>query len=368
MEAFFLAALQMSSGIGSVQLARLVSFFGTAERAWQADAGNICNGGCLNQHVAEVLCSFIRKNRDLPKQLQETCGKAGISICTITENQYPVLLKQIFNPPQVLFYRGQLQSELCRIAVVGSRHFSAYGQSVAENLSGELASCGVTVVSGAARGIDTAAHRGALREGRTVAVLGCGVDIAYPAENRGLLAQIAEQGVVLSEYPPGTRPMPGFFPARNRIISGLAKGTLVVEAAEKSGSLITAELALSEGRDVFAVPGSIYSDTSKGCHHLIQQGAKLVTMAEDILEEYGWVPGKEESPCKSGQHVLSPEETAVYQVLSFEKPLSIDEIIYKLQGSNTANIAFILLQMELKGIVREDVSHAYVRTVKEGIL
>ena len=215
-----------------------------------------------------------------------------------------------------------------------------------------------------------AAHRGALRAGaKTVALLGCGVDVVYPRENARLLEEIAESGVVLSEYPPGTSPVAAFFPQRNRIISGLSHGTVVVEAAERSGSLITAELALSEGRDVFAVPGSIFSDTSKGCHRLIQQGAKLVAAAEDVLDEYPWA--KREAPRKkrgvsptseAAPESLSEEERAVYALLSKEEPLSVDDIVYRLHGRGDAsNVAFLLLQMQLKGIILEDGNHAYTR-------
>ena len=210
-------------------------------------------------------------------------------------------------------------------------------------------------MSGAARGIDTASHLGALQKGRTVAVLGCGVDVAYPPDNADLLETIAEGGAVVSEYAPGTPPLPVFFPARNRIISGLASGTIVVEAAEKSGSLITAEFALNEGRDVFAVPGSIYSAASRGCHRLIQQGAKLVTGSADILEEYGAAAGRKNTKCRTLQDLpeMSAEEAAIYQVLSWDRPLSMDEVIYKLHG-NASNTAFLLLQMELRGLVTEN--------------
>lgn len=293
-----------------------------------------------------------------------------IVLCIPEDPEYPALLGQIFRPPAVLFYRGRLQPAAHRLAVVGSRRLSAYGRSAAEALALALAKRGVTVVSGAARGIDSAAHRGALQAGRTVAVLGCGVDVVYPPENRKLLDAIAEQGAVLSEYAPGTRPSPAFFPARNRIISGLSLGTIVVEAAERSGSLITAEMALSEGRDVFAVPGSIYSATSQGCHRLIQQGAKLVTKAQDVLDEYAWAAdehkaGRDASAPAPG---LSPEEQAIYALLSYDVPQPVDAIICRLHGRDASNVAFLLLQMELRGLIAADENRAYRRVVKEGTL
>jgi len=210
----------------------------------------------------------------------------------------------------------------------------------------------------AARGIDSAAHRGAQRSGRTAAVLGCGVDISYPPENRRLLAQIIDAGgVVLSEYAPGTQPLPAFFPARNRIISGLSEGVLVVEAARRSGSLITAEMALSEGRDVYAVPGSIYSPQSGGCHNLIRAGARLVESPHEILEDMNIVP----LPKRSAKERLTPEEARIYKVLSCDHSLTMDEIMDSLPDTVAANIPLLLLQMQLKGIITENEMHAYRR-------
>ncbi|MFA6849070.1 MAG: DNA-processing protein DprA [Selenomonadaceae bacterium] len=362
LDKIFLAVLQMVGGLGGIQLAKLISYFGSAKAVWEASDEDVYLSKCVDYPVAERLCCSRKKQE--PEQLAEEWRKKNIKLCSIEDEMYPALLKQIFNPPMLLFYRGILYQDAQNIAIVGARKFSPYGRSVAEALGAELAANGVTVISGAARGIDTAAHTGALRTGKTVAVLGCGIDVVYPSENRKLLEDIAKKGAVTSEYGPGTRRVAGFFAARNRIISGIASGTVVIEAAEKSGSLITAEMALSEGRDVFAVPGSIYSEQSKGCHKSIQQGAKLVCKAADVLEEYRW---QEKKTVEISKKELSSEEIAVYEVLSFEKPLPIDEIICKLRCTTT-NIAFILLQMELRGIVREDASHCYVRVVKEGIL
>ncbi len=185
--------------------------------------------------------------------------------------------------------------------------------------------------------------------------------LSYPPENRQLLANIAASGgAIISEYGPGIKPLPAFFPARNRIISGLSRGTLVVEAAKHSGSLITAEMAINEGRDVFAIPGSIYAKSSQGCNHLIQQGAKLVQQPADIIEEY-LLPAENNKEKTVPQVALSLEERALYQVLSYDHPLSIDEIMLSLADADVANIAFLLLQMELKGVVIENEMHAYRR-------
>ncbi|MBO6292955.1 MAG: DNA-protecting protein DprA, partial [Selenomonas sp.] len=224
---------------------------------------------------------------------------------------------------------------------------------------------GLTVVSGGARGIDTASHRGALQVpgGRTVAVFGCGVDVIYPPENRRLFATIVERGgALISEYVPGTQPLPAFFPSRNRIIAGLSKGTVVVEAARRSGSLITAELALSEGREVFAVPGSIFSSTSEGCHHLLKEGAAMASSVEDVLEGLGFMAEEKKS---RQEPKLTPEQRRVYQVLSFEHPLTIDEIIECLPDEEVSSLSFVLLQMEMEGLVVENELHAYRRAERE---
>ena len=367
-EAFYVAALLSASGLSPAVARRLIARLGSAAAAWRASGEELAP--VLSDAPRQALLTLRQKTPELPEKIAAACEVKGIAVCTMEDETYPALLREIFQPPLVLFYRGTLLPEASRLAMVGARRASTYGKHVAEEMASILAQHGVTVVSGAARGIDTASHRGALTAGRTVAVLGCGLDVVYPPENGRLLAEIAERGAVISEYPPGTRPLAAFFPARNRIISGLSRGTIVVEAAERSGSLITAELALSEGRDVFAVPGSIYSDTSRGCHRLIQQGAKLVTDAVDVLVEYD--PGQPLSADgKTGdappQGNLSPEEKAVYDVLALDAALTLDEIIYRLHGRpDVSNVAFLLLQMELAGWVEADENRAYSRTVKEG--
>ncbi len=363
------AALLSASGVGIPGVERLTLHAGGAREAWNADAETLRR--CLGEAAAAALLSLRAEKPALPETIAEASEKRGIRILIREDDEYPAVLREIARPPLALFVRGNPIPDAERIAVVGSRHASPYGKRAAEEIAMDLAGQGVTVVSGAARGVDSAAHKGALRTGRTVAVLGCGADVAYPKENARLLDEIAASGAVVSEYPPGTNPFPAFFPQRNRIISGLSRGTTVVEAAERSGSLITAEFALSEGRDVFAVPGSIYSDTSRGCHRLIQQGAKLVTAAEDILEEYPWAKGaapKEKQTQLFGDEPpagLSEEEQKVYALLSGE-PLTVDDIIYRMHGGgDVSNVAFLLLQMVLKGFVEEDENHAYSRAVRE---
>lgn len=358
---FYLAALSTCPGLGSRRLGALLEKQPDAEVLWHMPAQEMYHLVKMPSGLLATLTSLRQAQPDLPKRLAEACQRRQVHICTLQDESYPYLLKEIFSPPAVLYYRGTLMPKAMRIAMVGSRRFSPYGEALALEFGEQLAAAGLTVVSGAARGIDTRSHRGALKTGRTVAVLGCGIDVIYPPENRRLLDEIAEQGAVISEYGPGVQPLPAFFPARNRIISGLSAGTLVVEAAARSGSLITAEMALNEGREVYALPGSVFSKTSEGCHHLIQQGAKLVTKPGEILRDFGIV--QEMLPKKKLK--MTPEERKVYQVLSFEHPLSADEILLSLPDGEMPNLSFTLLQMELKGLIIENELHAYRRAERE---
>ena len=353
-----MAALLQCRHIGSVRMRRLYAAVSSAKEIWSLSFGDLKATGALSPTLAEELIQHIEGHPDLPEQIEEDCTRQRIAVCTINDDLYPIVLQEIFDPPLVLYYRGTLIPDARRIGIVGARKFTAYGEAAAMEFAERLARSGVTITSGAARGIDTRAHRGALRGGRTVAVLGCGVDIAYPPENRRLLSQIVESGgAVLSEYAPGTQPLPAFFPARNRIISGLSEGTLVVEAAKRSGSLITAEMALSEGRDVYAVPGSIYSPQSGGCHNLIRAGARLVESPQEILEEMHLA----EPPRRPVREQMTPEEARIFQVLSFEHALTMDEIMDSLPDTITTSIPLLLLQMQLKGLITENEMHAYRR-------
>jgi len=368
MEKYYFAALRMVPGIGNVRLVKLVNHFGSARQAWMAERGDLFLCPHLDSQAKEQLLAA-RSKVDVHKLAAEW-EKSGIKICTFQDNEdlveYPLLLKNIFNPPAVLFYRGELPDTDRLIAVVGSRRCSSYGRTVAEKLGSELAQAGFWVVSGGARGIDTAAHSGAMSAGKTLAVLGCGVDLVYPPENKKLFAQILECGCgIISEYPPGTAAYPAHFPSRNRIISGIARGVVVVEAPQRSGALITAEWALEQGRDVFAVPGSIFSSASRGCHQLIKQGAKLVESGEDVLEEYGFAFQKAASPIKTNAEPMSDLEKAVLETLSFEIRRNIEDIIAE-TGLPPAQVAFGLLKLQLRGIVVEDESQCYLRCSREG--
>jgi len=291
-------------------------------------------------------------------------------IC-IGDDDYPANLVEIPDPPAVLFSSGALlPRDLVSVAVVGSRYASPAGILFAEKLSSDLALCGLTVVSGLALGIDSAAHRGALKaQGRTLAVLGCGLDVNYPSINADLRQEIARNGVLLTEFLTGAPPSSGNFPARNRIISGLSLGVVVVEAAEKSGSLITARFALEQGREVFAVPGMAQSMRSKGAHRLIKQGAKLVESAEDILEEIrshirpaqsspsspspdgGSSPGQRGIDPRSTEKPAGPAETILLRILD-KIPKHIDEIAYE-ANMPVQRTAALLLELELRGLVSQ---------------
>ncbi|MPL63286.1 hypothetical protein SDC9_08908 [bioreactor metagenome] len=360
MERYYLAALHMVDGIGSISLQKLVGFFGSAKAVWMADRQQILSCRLLNDAICNNLLNH-REKIDV-HEIAEQWDKKGIQVCTVDDGDYPSLLRNIFNPPAVIYYRGTLPNTSDIIAIVGARRATTYGKNTAQMLARELAAHDFWVVSGGARGIDTAAHEGALEKGKTIAVMGCGIDIVYPPENKKLFSAIAESGVILSEYPPGTLSRAAFFPARNRIISGLSRGTIVVEAAQKSGALITADFALEQGRDVFAVPGSVFSELSRGTHQLLKQGAKLVDCANDILEEYHVAT----TSLHTQKEELSHDEEAIYSILSYEDPLGIEEIVMRI-NLTPSTVTYILLQLELRGLVAGQSGQRYVRAAREGI-
>lgn len=289
------------------------------------------------------------------RQLQEK----EIGVITLLSNKYPESLRHIASPPAFLFYRGNLRVLQGKtIGIVGTRKATVYGKNSCEKIVDGLVRAGVTTVSGLALGIDTYCHKRTMeKNGKTVAVLGSGIDITYPQENRKYWETIPENGLILSEYPPGTTPAPYNFPQRNRIIAGISKGVVVIESRVKGGSLITAKLALDEGRDVFALPGDIFSPVSEGCNVLIKNSeAKLITSAEDILVEYGWRGEKEESL----ELQLSPVERQIFYHLRGE--MNLDELIL-VTGINAGNLLATLMGLELKGVVSSVPGGRYRRKV-----
>lgn len=345
-------ALRLTPGIGNVACKNLLETFGSPERILSAHKEQLAEiEGISTKNIAALQGS--RANPEIESELEKLSG-TDIAVITYNDEEYPQSLKNIYDPPPFLYVRGKLKREDCNaIAIVGSRRASDYGLRAANDISRELAEAGLTIVSGMAAGIDSAAHRGALAaKGRTIAILGCGADVCYPAENRRLYEQIAQTGAIVSEYAPGTEPDSYHFPARNRIISGLARAILVVEAGPKSGSLITARLALEQGRDVFAVPGSIYSYKTKGANQLIRSGAALVESGRDIVETLGMSTAStpERLPALDPEE-LAPEPRRVYDQLKAE-PVHIDRLICETSLSSS-RVSAALLELELSGFIRQ---------------
>jgi len=347
----FWLALRGIESVGNITFRRLLDRFDTPSRVLSASFDALTSTPGVPRHVAQAI---VESRGSSLKRADEICrllDRLPADIVTITDSGYPPLLREIVDPSPFLFVRGTIPAPLAAVAVVGSRRATRSGMEMATRLSADLSRAGLVIVSGFARGIDTAAHRGALEGGgKTIAVLGCGVDIVYPPENRKLLEMIVSEGCVISEYFPGTPPHAGHFPRRNRIISGISRGVVVVEAAQRSGTLITAQYALEQGRDVFAVPGSVTSGMNGGCHWLIKQGAKLVENAQDVLEEID--PSRSSSPSPSVPPPtprLSSGEQIVFDLLS-DEPRSIDDLAVS-SGLTPGELSSILLRLELAGVI-----------------
>src|SRR5437879_8412871 len=351
----------MAAGIGPVRFQRLLEVCGSARGAWEATDLELAAAG-VERRTAESL----RRLRQLtaPDAVGRRLAQLGIRAITLLDDGYPTNLRDVADPPPVLFVRGRLAARDARaVALVGTRRATSYGQAVADRLARELAAAGVTVVSGLARGVDTAAHRAVAQGGcRTIAVLGNGLDQVYPPENAGLARQIVENdaGAVVSEFAPGVRPDAVNFPRRNRLISGLSLGTVIVEAGEHSGALITADFALEQGRDVLAVPGSIFGPMSAGTNQLLRQGATPVTCVQDILAVLG-VAADTPAPADLARHVpeLGPNEATVWHALS-QEPRHIDELVRGL-AMPAGQLTATLTMLELSGLARQAGPMLYTR-------
>jgi DNA processing protein len=347
-------------GIGPARFQKLLDFFGDAATAWRAGQDDLLAAG-LDARTAESLLAQ-RKARPDPLRELDLLARHGITALPLPDPAYPMLLREIYLPPSLLYVRGALTpADEWAIAIVGTRKATSYGLQATNKLAGDLAQQKITIISGLARGIDTVGHQAALTaNGRTLAVMGCGLDIVYPPENAKLAARITEQGALISDFPLGTRPEASNFPARNRIISGLARGVLVIEAPEKSGALITARFALEQNRDVFALPGSILNKASDGTNKLIQEGAKLVLRAEDILEELQMQQAPQQQAMR--EHLpASDTEGAILAVLAAApEPLHSDEIC-RATGLPAAEVSSTLLMMHLKGMILDLGSMRYAR-------
>lgn len=342
-----------SININSNTIEKLEEYFGDLYLLWEASADVINKISFLSKNAKAILVKY--KDRHYYEDYRSRVEKSEAKIITIFDTDYPKHLRNIYNPPKVIYIKGSLEvKDEISIAIVGSRKATTYGKWVAEKFAKELAGLGITIISGLARGIDTKAHEGALMtEGRTIAVLGNGIDSIYPKANKILSEKIQNNGAVITEYPLGVQPLPYNFPMRNRIISGLSLGVLVVEASENSGSLITAQIALEQGREVFAIPGNINSIYSRGTNLLIKDGAKLVTDIDDIIEEITLL--KDRVKAKRVKEIsclnLGKDEIKIVECIK-EYPKHCDEISYK-TGFNIKKVNSILTILELKGIVKQ---------------
>ncbi len=347
------AALQIALNLDSAGLLHLFRHFPAGEAVFKASAGEIKRVPHLTPQSYERLVQG--RAAAAPGRIAKDLQAKGIQVTLLGERLYPHALAQIADPPVILYTKGRLpERKMPLIAVVGSRRATPYGQAVAYQLSRHLAQLGWGIISGMARGIDTAAHQGALAaEGYTLAVFGCGINICYPRENSKLKRNIEEKGCILSEFPPHAAPLARNFPIRNRIISGLTMGTVVVEAGERSGALITAYKALEQDREVFAVPGPLTNDYSRGTNKLIKKGAKLVEGAADIIEEFpylNWVQPPQTHQKKCSEPTITLEESCVLQKLSLE-PVHVDQLA-EMTGLSVSVVGGILTLLEFRGLAR----------------
>ena len=365
-----LILLNLVPDIGSLRTKRLLDAFGTLRELFTVSEAQLQQVEGIGPVLAARLVEGRRNTALLDEELR-LAKQAGCAIVTLFDADYPEPLKQIHDPPLVLYMKGRwTETDQTAIGIVGSRRASVYGQQTAERFAAELASRGATIVSGLARGIDAAAHRGALKvRGRTVAVLGNGLTSIYPPEHEPLAEEIAEHGAVVSEYPMRMEPLAQNFPRRNRLISGFSLGVVIVEAANRSGALITADCALEQGREVFAVPGKVDSLTSQGTNQLLKQGARLVTSVEDILEELRLEPvgPAQETPATSPsaqRHIVSgitDAERTILEQLDGREPCDVDTVAAK-AGVAASSCAATLLGLELKRLVKQSPGKRFVRS------
>lgn len=352
-----------AEGFGNKSIAALVKFCGSAKAAWSADIDDLHSAG-IHSNYLEAFVTFRGKHPSAPEKLVKYCERHKINLCGFFDEDYPPILKEIDTPPMFFYYRGKLEPLAQRVGIVGTRENTLYGQSVAIELGEQFAAAGLTVVSGAARGIDSFAHRGALKTGRTVAVLGCGIEARDSFAKKKLLEQIVEKdGVVLSEFPPQYPPNQGTFRTRNRIIAGLSRGVIIVEAGKKSGALITGNYAVDNNRDVFVIPGQIYAEKSEGCNKLIHDGATLIRGARDVLEDWNIVEPepieekdspKKFEPKQSKAIQLDGAAAKVFEVIPRDKFITDDEILMQVDDVMPHELPGILLELDMKGCIEEN--------------
>jgi len=361
-ERHYWVGFSLIDGFGPVRFRQLESYFGSLQEAWTAAPAALEAAGIDRRALGKF--REIRPSLDLTAEMARL-DKLGISILTWNDDEYPGPLKELRKldqAPPVLYLRGTLfERDDLAVAIVGTRNASAYGRQVAHQLAGELAANGLTIVSGLAHGIDTQAHRAALETGgRTIAVLPCGLDTIYPAENRHLVADILRSGLILSPFPLKTAPIGRFFPYRNSVISGLSLGVIVIEAAEKSGSTLTAGIAMEQGREVFAVPGNITAKGSSGTNSLIRDGAHPVLSAQDVLDVLDIQRVSHYKQARTELPPVSGPEQALLDALGTE-PVHIDELARQLDMP-VSQMSGTLTLLQLKGLVREVGPMTYCRS------
>lgn len=355
----FWVAFSRIPSIGRARFQLLLRHFGSLEEAWHASSAALKEAGLDSRSAGAVTLAVAKVD---PGAEQERLERLGVEVLTWEDTDYPRLLKEIYDLPPVLYVKGKLLPQDERsVAVVGTRRATAYGREAATYLASGLARSGVTIVSGLARGIDAVAHGAALETGgRTIAVLGNGLDMMYPPEHAALAAEISESGALVSEHPLGTRPEAKNFPRRNRILSGMTLGTLVIEAPETSGAIWTVRHALEQDREVFCVPGSIFSSSSRGTNLLIQEGAKLVMDYKDVLEELNLAGAGEQLPLPALFAPADDTEAALLKTITYD-PVHIDEVGRRC-GLPMATVSSTLTLMELRGLVKQVGGMNYVRT------
>jgi DNA processing protein len=357
-ETKYWVAFNRIGGIGRVRYQAMLAHFGSLSRAWVATRSELTAAG-LDQHAVRLISD--RRDAIDPAAEMETLLGEGITPLTWEDQGYPARLKEIGDPPPVLYIRGNLAaSDDLAVAVVGTRRPTPYGRQVAEEMAQQLAANRLTIVSGLARGVDAIAHRAALQTGgRTIAVMACGLDMVYPPEHARLSREVSESGVLISEQPLGTQPRGDYFPRRNRILSGLSLGVLVIEADHKSGAMITAREALDNNREVFAIPGSVFSPQSRGTNAAIQRGeAKLVLTVEDILEELNLTSAPQQIEM---QELVPPTDTEAQVLRHLSREAAHINDVCRISGLPAATVSSLLAMMELKGIVKQTAPAAYVR-------
>ncbi|MBQ9518375.1 MAG: DNA-processing protein DprA [Firmicutes bacterium] len=344
--------------ISAANRRRLLEHFGGAKAVWDASSADVSRVAGIN---SDTMYKIMRtKTGDTIEKLLKGCEKAGARFVTYKDEEYPDILREIYDWPIGYYIIGEMPDTLYNTAIVGSRTCTEYGRETAYQISKQLAQNGVNIISGMAEGIDGCAHRGALDGGgKTVAVMGTGIDICYPSVHTALRNDIIKNGCIISEFPTGMHGTAFTFPARNRIISGLSRSVAVIEAAERSGSLITANVALDQGREVFAVPGNINSKFSKGTNGLIKQGASVLTSADDILSVYGIDKKKKTKREKNTNNFTEPNEKSVYDAIDIV-PQSVEELAAK-TGLDTSTLQSTLMMLEINGHIKKMSGQRYVR-------